>query len=129
MADISYQQARRLGLKEVKIRSARHEYPYLPALEDELEHLNAQNEQALGSFRIDLEQVAGTYTAARRRAFSASFFPLLDESSEFAAKWSALAASHLKEGIREPILAVTVAEYELTAEEIAAGEFTVPYQR
>ena len=32
----------------------------------------------------------------------------------------------VKAEIREPILAVTVAEYELTAEEIAAGEFTVP---
>ncbi|MCR5576153.1 MAG: BMP family ABC transporter substrate-binding protein [Oscillospiraceae bacterium] len=106
MADISYQQARRLGLKELKLRSARHEYPYLPALEDELEHLNRHNEQLLGTFRIELDQVVGTYTASRGRAFSASFFPLLDESSEFAAKWSALAASHLKEGIREPIIAV-----------------------
>ena len=106
MADISYQQARRLGLKELKARTARHEYPYLLALEDELEHLSARNEQVLGSFRIDLDQVAGTYTASRARAFSASFFPLLDESSEFAAKWSTLAASHLKEGIREPIVAV-----------------------
>ena len=106
MSDISYQQARRLGLKEVKTRTARHEYPYLRALEDELEHLSSQNEQKLGTFRIDLGQVAGTYTASRRDAFSASFFPLLEESSEFAAKWSALAASHLKEGIREPILVV-----------------------
>ena len=106
MADISYQQARRIGLKEVKARTARHEEPYLCALEDELEHLSSRNEQALGSFRIDLDQIVGTYTASRRRAFSASFFPLLDESSEFAAKWSALASSHLKEGIREPIIAV-----------------------
>ena len=106
MSDISYQQARRLGLKEVKTRTARHEYPYLRALEDEIEHLSSQNEQKLGIFRVDLEQVAGTYTASRRDAFSASFFPLLEESSEFAAKWSALASSHLKEGIREPILVV-----------------------
>lgn len=106
MADISYQQARRLGLKEVKARTARHETPYLAVLEDELEQLNAQNERTLGVFRIDLEQVAGTYTASRRDAFSASFFPLLEENSEFADKWSALAASHLKEGIRDPILVV-----------------------
>lgn len=32
----------------------------------------------------------------------------------------------VKAEIREPILSLTVAEYELTAEQIAAGEFTVP---
>ncbi len=106
MADISYQQARQLGLKEVRARTARHEEPFLRVLEDELPHLSSQNEQMLGSFRIDLEQIAGTYSSSRRESFSASFFPLLDESSEFADKWSALAASHLKEGIREPILVV-----------------------
>ena len=75
MADISYQQARRLGLKEVKARSARNEYPYLYALEDHLEHLNSLNEQMLGSFRIDLDQVAGTYTASRRDAFPPPSIP------------------------------------------------------
>ena len=74
MSDISYQQARRLGLKEVKARTARHEYPYLCALEETLPHLSSQNEQKLGTFRVDLEQVAGTYTASRGDAFSASFF-------------------------------------------------------
>ena len=34
MADITYQQARKLGLKEVKLKSARDEDPFLPALED-----------------------------------------------------------------------------------------------
>ena len=32
----------------------------------------------------------------------------------------------VKAEIREPILALTVAEYDLTAEQIAAGEFTLP---
>ena len=31
---------------------------------------------------------------------------LLEENSEFAAKWASLAASHLQEGIRDPIVAV-----------------------
>ena len=106
MADLSYQQARRLGLKEAKARSARHEQPCLAVLEEELPHLSSLRETDLGVCRIDLEQVAGTRSAARREAFSASFYPLLEENSEFAGKWSALAASHLKEGIRDPILAV-----------------------
>ena len=56
--------------------------------------------------RIDIDQIVGTRSETRQKAFSASFYPLLEESSEFAAKWSALAASHLKEGIRDPIIAI-----------------------
>ena len=106
MADISYLQARRLGLKEMKTRAARHEDPYLPSLEELLPHMSGLNEEDLGSTRIDIDQIVGTRTAARREAFSHSFYPLLEEGSEFAAKWSALAASHLQEGIRDSITAV-----------------------
>ncbi len=106
MADITYQQARKLGLKEVKIRSARDEDPFLPALEEMLPNLNSLSEVDLGSIRVDIDQVVGTRSAGRREAFSPSFYPLLEENSEFAAKWAHLAASHLKEGIRDPITAV-----------------------
>ena len=106
MADITYQQARKLGLKEVKSKSARQEDPYLPALAELLPHMNSLSEVELGSIRIDIDQVVGTHSAGRRDAFSASFYPLLEENSEFADKWSHLAASHLKEGIQNPITAV-----------------------
>lgn len=106
MADLTYIQARKLGLKEMKARAARHEDPYLPALEELLPHMGSLSESDLGCIRIDMDQVAGTRSKARREAFSASFYPLLEEGSEFAAKWSALAASHLEEGIRDPIVAV-----------------------
>ena len=106
MADTTYQQARKIGLKEVKVKSARHEDPYLPALEEMLPHMNSLSEVNLGSIRIDIDQIAGTRSAARREAFSASFYPLLEDNSEFATKWSHLAASHLQEGIRDPIVAV-----------------------
>ena len=58
------------------------------------------SEQPLGVTRVDIEQIAGSRSRARREDFSASFYPLLDENSEFAAKWSALAASHLNDGFR-----------------------------
>ena len=106
MADLSYQQARRIGVKEVKARAARREDPNPPALEELLPHLSSLNEAELGCMRVDMEQIVGTLTSARRTAFSASFYPLLEENSEFAAKWSALASSHLSEGIREPIKAI-----------------------
>ena len=106
MADITYQQARKIGLKEVKARTARKEDPYLPALEKLVPHMSGLSEVSLGCQRIDMDQIAGTRSSARREAFSASFYPILEEDSEFAAKWSHLAASHLKDGIRDPILAV-----------------------
>ena len=106
MSDSTYQQARKLGIKEMKARAARHEDPYLPSLEELLPHMSALNEIDLGSTRIDMDQIVGTLTAARREAFSPSFYPLLEEGSEFAAKWSSLAASHVKEGIRDSIVAV-----------------------
>ena len=41
-------------------------------------------------------------SAARISAFSAGFYPLLEEESEFAAKWIALCDAHLSDtGIRE----------------------------
>ena len=107
MADSStYSQARKLGIKEMKAHAARGEDPYLPSLEELLPHMDQLNEADLGSSRIDIEQIVGTRNTARREAFSASFYPLLEEGSEFAAKWSALAASHVKEGIRDSIVAV-----------------------
>ena len=106
MSDSTYSQARRLGIKEMKARIAKHEDPYLPALEELLPHTSALNEVDLGTTRIDMDQIVGTRTTARREAFSPSFYPLLEEGSEFAAKWSSLAASHVKEGIRDSITAV-----------------------
>ena len=70
----TYQEARRLGLKEVKTRTARHEDPYLPSLEEILPHMSALNEVDLGSTRIDIEQIVGTRTTARREAFSPRFW-------------------------------------------------------
>ncbi len=106
MADTTYQQARRLGLKESKARIARHEEPYIPALEQLVPQLSSLNEVSLGTVRIDIDQIVGTRSESRQYAFSPSFYPLLDEKSEFATKWSALAASHIKDGIRDPIVAV-----------------------
>ena len=103
MSDLTYQQARRLGLKEMKSRLLRQEDPYLPSLEELLPHMSGMNEISLGIVRIDMDQIVGTRSTARREAFSPSFYPLLEEGSEFAAKWSALAASHVKEGIHDSI--------------------------
>ncbi len=78
-------------------------YPYLQTLEELTSNIELGAEIYLGDQEIPLKQVVGTNSRGRSTAFSADFMPLLDEKSEFAAKWMNLCQAHLDEGIREPI--------------------------
>ena len=106
MATVTYQHALRQGQKEFKLYQAQNRDPYLPALEQIIPKLTSLTEVSLGTLGVSMDQIAGTRSTSRREAFSHSFYPLLEEKSEFATKWSALASIHLSEGIRDPILAV-----------------------
>lgn len=106
MGAATYARALKAGQKEYKACIALEQDPYLPALERQISQADIAGEEPLGLQSIPMELIAGTRTAARRDCFSVSFLPLLDESSEFAAKWAALAQAHLEEGIRDPITAV-----------------------
>lgn len=106
MATVTYQHALRQGQKEFKLCQARGQDPYPPALEQLVSGLASLPEVPLGTVAVSMDQIAGTRSAARREAFSRSFYPLLEEKSEFATKWSSLASIHLSEGIRDPILAI-----------------------
>ena len=101
-----YARALRAGQKEYKQLQQQGRDPYMAALEDQLPRGAIRGEEDLGLISIPMERIAGTRTAARRDCFTASFLPLLEENSEFAAKWGALAQAHLAEGIRDPIKAV-----------------------
>ncbi len=57
----------------------------------------------MGLYEIPLKKIRGTYAAGRADALSGNFMPLLDEKSEFSAKWQALYRSSLENGIRDPI--------------------------
>ena len=101
-----YARALKAGQKEYKQLLQQGEDPYLTALESRIARDAIRGEEDLGLISIPMEHIAGTRTAARRDCFTASFLPLLEEGSEFAAKWGALAQAHLAEGIRDPIKAV-----------------------
>lgn len=101
-----YARALKAGQKEYKACLAREEDPYLCALESRIPVGGIAGEEDLGLLSIPMELIAGTRNTARRDCFSPTFLPLLEENSEFAAKWAALAEAHLAEGIREPIKAV-----------------------
>lgn len=103
MGELTYLEALRRGKKEQKKCLLLGRFPYLPVLDEILTQQNILTEQNLGLVQIPLEHVVGTSTKGRTYAFAANFMPILDEQSEFACKWEALADAQLHEGIRDPI--------------------------
>ena len=101
--EYTYQNAQRLAERCYKEKTARKEDPYLPVLEDITAGTSSLSEQALGLQEIPLERIVGTASDGRRQAFAANFMPLMEPSTEFAAKYQALIAAHLGEGIRDPV--------------------------
>ena len=98
-----YRKARQLGVKEAKLCQARGGSAYLPVLDEILAVEQTCGEVSLGLVDVPIELVVGTRSAGRSLALSRSFYPLMDEDSEFATKWMALCKAHLDEGICDPI--------------------------
>ena len=103
MGELTYLDAQRRGKKEQKKCLLMGRFPYLPVLDEILTQQNILTEQNLGLVQIPLDHVVGTSTKGRTYAFAANFMPVLDEDSEFAYKWEALAEAQVSEGIRDPI--------------------------
>ncbi len=100
-----YRGALKLGQREYRACVSGGRNPYPQVLDDILRFTEVQGEESLGLVDIPIGRIVGTRTEGRRSAFAANFMPLLEENSEFAAKWAGLADSHAREGIREPIVA------------------------
>lgn len=103
MAYTDYQKALAMGQKEVKARKAKGLPAHPAALDEILRGVTTRGEVELGLVDVPMEVITGTRSAGRQPAFSPSFYPLLEEGSEFAIKWSALCDAHLSEGINDPI--------------------------
>lgn len=103
-----YQRAQKMGLKAYKTAITHGTHPYLPVLDEILSHAEVEYEVHLGISDIPLNQVVGTSTFGRTRAFACNFMPLLGEGSEFSAKWAHLSTAQVEEGIHD---AVKVYEY------------------
>ena len=102
---LEYIKAQRLGQKEKKALADAGLDPSPAVLEEVLPDLSAHTVRDLGILEIPAGRIVGTVAAGRISAFSAGFYPLLEEESEFAAKWIALCDAHLSDtGIREPVL-------------------------
>ncbi|MCI8648883.1 MAG: BMP family ABC transporter substrate-binding protein [Anaerotruncus sp.] len=99
-----YTKALKQGRKCYKDCVLHGSYPYLQILDEILSNAATAGQVELGVIEIPTEQITGTKTRGRDRAFSADFMPLMDTDTEFATKWIALCQAHLgDEGIRDPI--------------------------
>ena len=99
-----YRKARRAAQKQVQRDISAGRYPYPVALSDILQDSGYQGEVPIGVMEIDMALIAGTRTHGRQNSFSRGFMPLLEDDSEFAAKWSVLIDSQREEGLHEPIV-------------------------
>ena len=100
-----YLKAQHLGIKEKKDRLDAGLDPYPAVLENILPQISVHPVQELPAQEIPIERIVGTKTAGRTNAFSAGFYPLLGENTEFAQKWIALCEAHLSDtGIRDAVL-------------------------
>ena len=100
-----YNLALKQGQKEYRELVMEGRSPNPAVLDDILPENNTDSVVDVGLVEIPSERIIGTRSAGRITAFTASFRPLLDNKSEFAAKWISLCAAHLGEtGITDPIL-------------------------
>lgn len=98
-----YIQALKAGEKEYRRRIANGEYPYVDALDDILPDNITMPHKDLGLMEIPTALIGGTKTRARQNSFTPDFMPLLEEGTEFSAKWSNLYQAQLDEGFTSPI--------------------------
>ena len=106
MAHMDYEQARKMGLKAMQAKEAAGESPYLRALDETVERLNALPRVSLGLIQIPVERIAGSLTSARTNAFAANFMPILEPRTEFGQKWANLYDAIVRDGVLHPIKAV-----------------------
>ena len=100
-----YRKALKAGQREYKELLAAGKTPYPEVLDELFPDCATASTQYVGLVEIPTELIAGTRSAGRISAFTASFAPLLEEASEFGCKWVSLCMANLSdEGIREPIV-------------------------
>ena len=106
-AVLQYKDALKLGQKYYKNALSRGQHPFPPVLDDILDESALAGRISLGLVNVPAELIVGTVSAGRGPALAGNFMPLLEEKTEFAAKWINLCEAHLgDEGIREPIIAL-----------------------
>ena len=120
-----YQYAFKLGKENVRNQRSKNLNTH-PLVLEETVRVPDCSKKILGQMYVPGQLIVGTTTEAASSSFSADFMPLLNERSEFAAKWQAVCDQHLSfEGVKE-----TVSAYEYLGKfYISEGEKTVSVLR
>lgn len=98
-----YKEAKKLGDEAVRAAIRNGVSPYLPVLDNLEEIKHSAGEVHVGLMELPLMRVRGNKELGRNNAFANNFMPIIEENSEFAAKWAALYDSYISDGIRESI--------------------------
>lgn len=104
MASVEYAAALKQGRRSYRSAITKGEYPYLPVLDEMISYTEVASVENIGIMDIPLSKIVGTKTEGRSNAFAHNFMPLLPETSEFGAKWSALYKHQINDGITDPIV-------------------------
>lgn len=104
MEILEYTNAQRLGKKQYQNDLSKNISPYLPVLDEITQDADIVSEINLGTMTIPLDQVAGTKTKGRRKAFASNFMPILESNTEFGIKWCNVYEYQINHGIDDPIL-------------------------
>lgn len=99
----AYYRARKLGTKAYNAALQKGANPYLPVLDEIVPNRLSLTHVNLGLVNIPISSIVGTGSKGRTSAFACNFFPLLNEHTEFAAKWRHLYNSVIEDGVRHPI--------------------------
>ena len=102
MSLTEYSNALRLGKKQYQETITKEKS--LPVLDELLKDADIVSEVNLGVLTLPLDNVVGTKTAGRTPAFASNFMPILDEKSEFCAKWCNVYNYQIEKGIDDPII-------------------------
>ena len=90
-----YNHALKAGQKYYKNAILHGEYPYPLVLDDIVQESAIAGYADLGLVQVPADRFVGTKSAGRTAALAGNFMPLLEPSSEFAAKWISLCDAHL----------------------------------
>ena len=102
-ARMEYDNALRRGRREYSAKTFKGEHGTLLVLDELTQESRIMAYVKRPTREISMNSIAGTYTSARARSFSAGFMPLYDSGTEFAGKWISLCEAHMSEGLRDPI--------------------------
>ena len=98
-----YQLAKRLGEAAVRTALKEGRSPYLPVLDALPEIKESVGEAYVGVLELPMLFIVGNKEMSRNNAFANNFMPLIEDGTEFSAKWASLCESVRNEGVQQAI--------------------------